>query len=126
MPTYDYRCEGCGHTFDEFQSMTADLLTECPECKEPKLRRLIGSGAAIIFKGSGFYETDYKRARKPGDSKPGDSKPGDSKSGDSKSGDSKSGDAKGEGSGSGESKSSETKSDSKSAAAPGSGGSSDS
>ena len=116
MPTYDYRCEGCGHTFDEFQSMTADLLTECPECKEPKLRRLIGSGAAIIFKGSGFYETDYKRVRKPGDSKPGDSKPGDSKSGDSK----------GEGSGSGESKSSETKSDSKSAAAPGSGGSSDS
>ena len=112
MPTYDYRCEGCGHTFDEFQSMSAALLTDCPECKEPKLRRLIGSGAGIIFKGSGFYETDYKRARKPGDSE----------SGDSKSGDSKSGDSKGE-----KSSSSDSKSESKPSPAPsGSAGSSDS
>ena len=63
MPTYDYRCEKCGHTFDAFQRMSADVLTECPECKEHALKRLIGSGAGIIFKGSGFYETDYKRAR---------------------------------------------------------------
>ena len=90
MPTYDYRCEGCGHTFDEFQSMSSALLTDCPECKEPKLRRLIGSGAGIIFKGSGFYETDYKRARKPGDSGSEDSKSGDSKSEKSSSSDSSS------------------------------------
>jgi len=69
MPTYDYRCEDCGHTFDAFQRMSADALTECPKCKKATLRRLIGSGGGIIFKGSGFYETDYKRARSNGDSK---------------------------------------------------------
>ena len=63
MPTYDYRCEACGHTFDAFQKMSDPLLVECPACGAPKLRRLIGSGAGIIFKGSGFYETDYKRAK---------------------------------------------------------------
>jgi putative FmdB family regulatory protein len=63
MPTYDYRCESCGHTFDAFQKMSDPVLVECPECGEPKLRRLIGSGAGIIFKGSGFYETDYKRSK---------------------------------------------------------------
>jgi len=70
MPTYDYRCEKCGHTFDAFQRMSDDMLTECPECKEHALKRLIGAGAGIIFKGSGFYETDYKRARKGDESKP--------------------------------------------------------
>ena len=68
MPTYDYRCQECGHTFDVFQRMSEDVLTDCPECGKPGLRRLIGSGAGIIFKGSGFYETDYKRSR-TGDSK---------------------------------------------------------
>jgi len=63
MPTYDYRCDACGHEFDAFQSMKEDPLKVCPECGEPKLRRLIGTGAGIIFKGSGFYETDYKRSR---------------------------------------------------------------
>ena len=63
MPTYDYRCDACGHTFDAFQSMSEDALVDCPKCGEPKLRRLIGAGAGIIFKGSGFYETDYKRSR---------------------------------------------------------------
>jgi len=72
MPTYDYRCDSCGHTFDEFQQMSDDALILCPECKERSLRRLIGSGAGIIFKGSGFYETDYKRA---GEKKPTESKP---------------------------------------------------
>jgi len=61
MPTYDYECDACGYTFEEFQSITAKPLKECPKCKKKQLRRLIGSGAGVIFKGSGFYETDYKR-----------------------------------------------------------------
>ncbi|MHC4848050.1 MAG: FmdB family zinc ribbon protein [Planctomycetota bacterium] len=72
MPTYDYRCDSCGHTFDAFQRMSEDVLILCPECNERSLRRLIGSGAGIIFKGSGFYETDYKRA---GEKKKEESKP---------------------------------------------------
>jgi len=60
MPTYDYQCQACGHTFDEFQSITAKPLRKCPECGKLKLKRLIGTGAGIIFKGSGFYETDYR------------------------------------------------------------------
>ena len=60
MPTYEYACDACGHEFEEFQSITADPLKKCPECGKNKLRRLIGTGAGIIFKGSGFYETDYR------------------------------------------------------------------
>ncbi len=60
MPTYDYQCDACGHAFEEFQSMTEEPLKVCPKCKKKKLRRLFGTGAAIIFKGSGFYETDYR------------------------------------------------------------------
>jgi putative FmdB family regulatory protein len=60
MPTYDYRCDACGHTFEEMQSFSAPVLTTCPECKKETLRRLFGTGAAILFKGSGFYETDYR------------------------------------------------------------------
>jgi putative FmdB family regulatory protein len=63
MPTYDYRCDARGHEMEVFQSMSDDRLTECPGCGESRLRRLIGAGAGIIFKGSGFYETDYKRPR---------------------------------------------------------------
>ncbi len=62
MPTYDYRCDGCGHEFEQFQSMTAKVLRTCPKCGERKLKRLIGSGGAVIFKGSGFYQTDYRSA----------------------------------------------------------------
>lgn len=61
MPTYDYRCEKCGHTFEAFQQMTAAPLTECPACHGP-VQRLIGGGTGLIFKGSGFYITDYKKS----------------------------------------------------------------
>lgn len=60
MPTYAYACEKCGHTFDEFQSIKAKPLRKCPQCNKLTLKRLIGTGAGIIFKGSGFYQTDYR------------------------------------------------------------------
>ena len=60
MPTYDYRCNNCGHEFELFQSMSASIKKKCPACKKMTLERLIGTGAALIFKGSGFYETDYR------------------------------------------------------------------
>src|SRR6266513_1503412 len=60
MPTYEYVCDACGHQFDEFQSFSDEPLKKCPKCKKKKLRRLFGSGAGIIFKGSGFYQTDYR------------------------------------------------------------------
>jgi putative FmdB family regulatory protein len=60
MPTYDYVCDGCGHAFELFQSMTENAKKTCPKCKKQKLRRLIGAGGAIVFKGSGFYKTDYR------------------------------------------------------------------
>lgn len=60
MPTYDYACDGCGHAFEKYQSITASVMRKCPQCGEMKLRRLIGSGAGVIFKGSGFYQTDYR------------------------------------------------------------------
>jgi putative FmdB family regulatory protein len=62
MPTYDYKCNACEHTFDELQSFSDAPLTKCPKCKKNKLERLFGGGGAIIFKGGGFYETDYRRA----------------------------------------------------------------
>ena len=60
MPTYDYVCEACEHAFELFQSIKEDAKKKCPECGKQKLRRLIGPGAAIMFKGSGFYKTDYR------------------------------------------------------------------
>ena len=60
MPTYDYLCQDCDHQFEQFQSITAKPLQKCPKCGKMELKRLIGSGAGIIFKGSGFYETDYR------------------------------------------------------------------
>ena len=59
MPTYDYECDDCGHGFEAFHGMTADPIKECPECAGA-VRRLIGTGAGLLFKGSGFYETDYR------------------------------------------------------------------
>ena len=61
MPTYDYKCKDCGHHFEAFHSMSADPLTDCPKC-EGAVERMIGMGAGLIFKGSGFYETDYRRS----------------------------------------------------------------
>jgi len=60
MPTYDYVCDACDHEFELYQSIKADPQKQCPECGKKKLRRLIGPGAAIVFKGSGFYTTDYR------------------------------------------------------------------
>lgn len=60
MPTYEYRCDNCHHQFETLQSITARPLRKCPSCGKSKLRRLIGAGAAVIFKGSGFYQTDYR------------------------------------------------------------------
>src|SRR5260221_5581980 len=60
MPTYEYKCDACGYAFERFQSIMAEPIKRCPECKKAKVRRLIGTGAGMIFKGSGFYITDYR------------------------------------------------------------------
>ena len=60
MPTYEYVCNNCQHQFEQFQSMKARPIRKCPECGKLKVQRLIGAGAGIIFKGSGFYQTDYR------------------------------------------------------------------
>ena len=60
MPTYEYKCDACGATFERFQSIKAEPIKRCPECGKAKVRRLIGTGAGMIFKGSGFYITDYR------------------------------------------------------------------
>jgi putative FmdB family regulatory protein len=75
MPTYEYECKSCKHRFEELQSFSEEPLKLCPKCKKKKLHRLIGAGAAIIFKGAGFYQTDYrsesyKSAAKADEAKP--------------------------------------------------------
>ena len=92
MPTYDYVCDACEHSFEAFQSMSEGKLRKCPACKRLKLRRLVGAGAGLIFKSSGFYETDYRgdsyaadakkdaEAAKPDASKPDAGKPDAGKS----------------------------------------------
>jgi putative FmdB family regulatory protein len=60
MPTYDYECDACGHKFEHYQGINDALLKKCPECGKLKLRRLLGMGGAVVFKGSGFYQTDYR------------------------------------------------------------------
>jgi putative FmdB family regulatory protein len=85
MPTYEYRCKSCGHEFEEFQTMSSEPLIKCPKCAKPTLKRLMSGGVGLIFKGSGFYETDYKKSKSSSSSsKKSKSKP-DSKS-ESKSG----------------------------------------
>jgi putative FmdB family regulatory protein len=100
MPTYEYACPKCGHQFEQFQSMRDEPLKKCPKCGKTGLKRLVGGGAGLIFKGSGFYITDYKKSGSGGGakesggeakstaSKPAESKPASS-SGDSKSSGSK-------------------------------------
>lgn len=73
MPTYDYKCIDCGNAFEHFQRITEEPLTECPVCSG-HVKRLIGTGSAPIFKGSGFYQTDYKKTSKSSDVKPAEAK----------------------------------------------------
>lgn len=68
MPTYEYRCEACNHKFEAFQSMSAKPVSVCPKCKKRKVKKLVSKGGGLIFKGSGFYLTDY--ARKSGEPAP--------------------------------------------------------
>ncbi len=84
MPAYDYVCEACEHAFELFQQMTAPVKRKCPSCGKLKLRRLVGTGAGVIFRGSGFYETDYRSSsykkaaeaeKKSGSEKKADKKP---------------------------------------------------
>jgi putative FmdB family regulatory protein len=87
MPTYDYQCDACDHEFEVFEPITSEPQKKCPKCKKNKLRRLFGAGAALVFKGSGFYSTDYRSdsynkaaaAEKPPSDKPASSDSGSSK-----------------------------------------------
>jgi len=89
MPTYDYECDACGHKMEIFQNISEEPLKKCPECKKKKFRRLFGAGAGILFKGSGFYQTDYRSdsyKQKAASDKPAPSSSTDAKgSSDSKS-----------------------------------------
>ena len=113
MPTYEYKCSACGHAFEQFQSITAEPTKRCPQCGKSKVKRLLGTGAGLIFKGSGFYITDYRdssyaekakadsgpstgggteggsEAKPAAESKPAESKAGESKSSESKASESK-------------------------------------
>ncbi|MFO8012651.1 MAG: zinc ribbon domain-containing protein [Phycisphaerae bacterium] len=86
MPTYEYECEACGHTFEKFQSIKAKPLKTCPSCGKRKVRRLLGTGGALIFKGSGFYATDYRSPSYQRDAKKaeGGEAKGDGKGGEAK------------------------------------------
>ena len=100
MPTYDYECDACEHVFEQFQGINDPVLVKCPECGKKKLRRLFGTGAAIVFKGSGFYQTDYRsdgyKKAAAADKKSSDGGGSDSKSSDKKGSDAKSTPAKSE------------------------------
>jgi putative FmdB family regulatory protein len=84
MPTYDYVCDACDHQFELMQSIKDEPKKKCPECGKPKLRRLIGAGLGIIFKGSGFYQTDYRsesyKQKAEAEKKATESKPAETKS----------------------------------------------
>lgn len=85
MPTYEYACEACGHQFEQFQSITAAPIRKCPACGKRKVQRLISGGSGFLFKGNGFYITDYRSegykqaAKKDSESASGKSDSGDSK-----------------------------------------------
>lgn len=89
MPTYEYACQKCGHEFEHFQSMSDAVLKKCPKCKKAGLKRLVGGGAGLIFKGTGFYITDYKnkssgKSEGGGEAKSAEAKPSEAKSPTSK------------------------------------------
>jgi len=86
MPTYDYKCDACGHEFEKFQSMTSAPIRKCPKCGKSKVKRLIGTGAGLIFKGSGFYITDYRDSGYKEKAKADSAAPSDAKSSDGKAG----------------------------------------
>ena len=94
MPTYEYKCDACGAAFERFQSIKAEPIRKCPQCGKNKAKRLLGTGAALIFKGSGFYITDYRDSSYAESAKAESGGGSASKSDDAKSGDAKSGDAK--------------------------------
>lgn len=102
MPTYDYVCDACGHKFELFQPMSEAVKKKCPQCKKSKLRRLFGTGMAVVFKGSGFYQTDYRsdayKKEASADKSAGEAKSGESKSSETKSSESKSSESKPSGS----------------------------
>ena len=103
MPTYDYRCAACGHELETFQSINEPALRKCPKCGKSKLERQIGAGAGVLFRGGGFYQTDYrsdsykkgegaeKAASTPSSSTPDAKSPGESKSSASTPSDGKAG-----------------------------------
>ena len=97
MPTYDYECDACGHSMELFQGINDPVKKKCPECGKNKLKRLFGTGAAIVFKGSGFYQTDYRsegyKKAAAADSKTESSDKSDSKGGDNKKSSSKKSDS---------------------------------
>jgi putative FmdB family regulatory protein len=96
MPTYEYRCEACGHQFEKFQSIISASIRKCPKCGRKKVKRLISTGAGLLFKGSGFYITDYrspayaeKAKSESGSAGAGESKPADAAKSETKPADSK-------------------------------------
>jgi putative FmdB family regulatory protein len=99
MPTYDYVCDACEHKFELFQSITAEPEKKCPECGKRKLRRLIGAGAGFVFKGSGFYQTDYRsesyKKRAEADKPASEAKSSESKGPESKGSEGKTSESKG-------------------------------
>ncbi|MEQ9407493.1 MAG: zinc ribbon domain-containing protein [Fuerstiella sp.] len=87
MPTYEYRCDACDHEWEEFQSIKADPTRKCPDCRRMKARRIISAGGGILFKGSGFYQTDYRsESYKKGESAAKKATESSTTSGDSSSG----------------------------------------
>ncbi len=84
MPTYEYKCDACGHAFEKFQSIKADPIKVCPNCGQESVRKLISMGAGLIFKGSGFYITDYRDKGYSDSAKADNGGKSDAKTGDAK------------------------------------------